>query len=143
MKRYEAADCCTLNCTVTSELGFRCEVIQREFSFSVIILWCSKGSFTINVRRTFRFLRFFFTPTHSRTKMSAQKRYQNGNVRPFFGNLKTPPLEKMSGRTSIVNDPYTSSSCSSHHVQTSTSHCTLATSQKLQRSHPTIWERGI
>ena len=64
------------------------------------------GSFTINVHRTFRFLRFF-TPsplTLTRTKMSARKRYQNGSVRPFFENLKTSPHPgKMSARSLIKN----------------------------------------
>ena len=41
-------------------------------------------SLTINVRRTFRFLRFL-PPSTPRTKMSARKRYQN--VNPYWSPL--------------------------------------------------------
>ena len=47
--------------------------------------------------------------------MSARKCYQNGNVRPFFENLKPSlPLEKMSPRTLIVNDPLDTVECYKH-----------------------------
>ena len=58
-------------------------------SRSNVCFGCFSNAFTINLRQTFQFLRFFYPPPSN--EKAARKRYQNGNVRPFFENLKTLP----------------------------------------------------
>ena len=73
---------------------------SRDIVCESILMVC-KGSFTINVRRKFRFLRLLPTFLLPRTKMSARERYQNENARTFL-KISRPALPpRMSVRSDI------------------------------------------